>query len=157
MTISESHNIKGKLTILKMDSSDRVVEEVRATNDITLLGRKLVAQLFANNQSIKPVDSILIGTGTKDFDPKDNTLAQPIDDFSITLEDSETQINEGKESYELTLVGTLNAREAKVDGKAITEACLYSNDSKVMYNRVTFAPITKRENFKLKMIWQIIF
>ncbi|NER04056.1 MAG: hypothetical protein F6K17_16265, partial [Okeania sp. SIO3C4] len=68
MTISESHDIKGKLTILKMDSSDRVVEEVRATNDITLLGRKLVAQLFANNQSIKPVDSILIGTGTKDFD-----------------------------------------------------------------------------------------
>ncbi len=154
MTLSENHDLKGKLTILKIDSNNQVLSEFTAHNDITLSGRKLVAQLFAD-KGVKPVDSILLGTGKKEFDAKDEALAEPIDHSGVKIE--KTDITEESERIKLILVGTLQEKEEGLDGTALTEACLYSSGSNVMYNRVQFLPINKTEKFKLTMIWEIIF
>ncbi len=101
MTLSENHDLKGKLTILKIDSNNQILAEATAHNDITLSGRKLVAQLFGD-KGVKPVDSILLGTGTKEFDAKDKALAEPIDHSGIKIE--KTDITEESERIKLNLV-----------------------------------------------------
>ncbi|MEM1167572.1 MAG: hypothetical protein AAGJ08_00380 [Cyanobacteria bacterium P01_H01_bin.35] len=121
MTLSENHDLKGKLTILKIDNNDRVLSEVSTHNDITLSGRKLVAQLFAD-KGVKPVDSILLGTGTKEFDAKDKALSESIDHSGIKIE--KTELKEESERIKLILVGTLPEKEEELDGKTLTEACL---------------------------------
>ena len=41
---------------------------------------------------------------------------------------------------------------------ALTEAGLFNSDTNgVMYNRVVFAPVNKTEDFKLVLVWEIVF
>ncbi len=163
MKLSDSLDLKGKLTIQKISINNKIDNEIVAHNDITLSGRKLVAQLFSSNAQAKPVDQIKLGTGTKEFDAKDNDLAKPIKDnstpskdHSITIETREiTETDDNR--IKLILTGTLKEEDSAVNGKKLREACLYSSDSQVMYNRVQFPPISKTENFKLTLIWEIIF
>ena len=156
MKLSHSLDLKGKLTIIKISSNNKIDDQITAHNDITLSGRRLVAQLFKSDTAAKPVDQIKLGTGTKEFNATDNELAEPIAGHSIEIEKSDIG-DADNNRVKLTLVGTLQENDTEVNDKALTEACLYSSASKVMYNRVQFPPINKTESFKLTLIWEIIF
>lgn len=155
MKLSDSLNLKGKLTIHKVDMNNQTIDKIIANNDITLSGRELVAKLFSPKDEVKPVDQIRLGIGTKDFNLKDNELAEPITEHSIDIEKSDIQKENNR--IKLILTGTLKEDDSKVNGRELTEACLYSSESEVMYNRVQFPAINKTENFKLTLIWEILF
>ena len=156
MKLSDSLDLKGKLTIHKVDINNQTYDEIIANNDITLSGRELVAKLFSPKDEVKPVDQIRLGTGTKDFKAEDNELAEPITEHFINIETSDIKTEENNR-IKLTLTGNLKEDDNKVNGQELTEACLYSSGSKVMYNRVQFPVINKTENFKLTLIWEILF
>lgn len=156
MKLLDNLDLVGKLTIKKIDKDNIADAEIVAHNDITLSGRRLVAQLFnPKDEAMKPVTQIKLGTGNKDFEAMDNDLAQPIEGHAIEIETADIQELEDNR-IKLTLTGTLQENDEKVNGKELTEACLYS-ESEIMYNRVQFPAISKTENFKLTLIWEITF
>ena len=158
MKLSESLELKGKLTIHKIDSQNEICDEIIANNDITLSGRKLVAQLFSPENAAKPVDKIKLGIGKQEeFDANPEDLVDSVGSINIEPIDFQNDIKEENNRIKLTLRGHLEENNVQVNNKPLTEACLYSSVSKVMYNRVEFLPITKTENFKLTLIWEILF
>ena len=56
----------------------------------------------------------------------------------------------------LLVSAVLESEQNEVDGKALTEAGLFTNDG-TMYNHVMFSPINKTKGFKLSLVWEIIF
>ena len=157
MKLSDSLELKGKLTIHKIDSQNEICDEIIAKNDITLSGRKLVAQLFSPENAAKPVDKIKLGIGTQEFDANSKDLVNSVGSINIEPIDFQKDIEQENNRIKLTLRGHLEENNEQVNDKALTEACLYSSKSEVMYNRVQFPAINKTENFKLTLIWEILF
>ena len=61
----------------------------------------------------------------------------------------------GDDRVKLRLIGQLDTDNCNGQLK---EAGLFTqDDSPIMYNRVTFDTITKSEEFKLTLIWEITF
>lgn len=156
MGLSENLDMKGKLTVQKRDKSNQIVEQISANNNIVLSGRDLVAKLFIN-EAIAPISHVAVGTGTTQVDPKTDTnlntelfrkaitKINPTQDLTIT--------SDGKIQVKITV--ELDFNEAN---GSLTEAGLFNaNAGGVMYNRVVFPAINKTNDFKLTLIWEILF
>ncbi len=156
MGLSENLDMKGKLTVQKRDKSNQIVEQISANNNIVLSGRDLVAKLFIN-EKIAPISHIAVGAGTAEVNPKTDTKLNtelfrkaitkidPTQDLTIT--------DGGKIKVKITT--ELDFNEAN---DYLTEAGLFNaNTGGVMYNRVLFPPINKTNDFKLTLIWEILF
>jgi hypothetical protein len=154
--LSENLDMKGKLTVQKRDKSNQIVEQISANNNIVLSGRDLVAKLFIN-EKIAPISHIAVGAGTAEVNPKTDTKLNtelfrkaitkidPTQDLTIT--------DGGKIKVKITT--ELDFNEAN---DYLTEAGLFNaNTGGVMYNRVLFPPINKTNDFKLTLIWEILF
>lgn len=156
MAGSENHNMKGKLTLQKYDKSNQMVEQISEKNNIVLSGRDLVAKLFIN-ENIDPISHVAVGTGTTKVDPKTDTqlnaelFRKPITKINPTQDMTTT--SDGRKKVKITV--ELDFNEA---GGKLTEAGLFNaKDGGVMYNRVVFPAINKTNDFKLTLIWEILF
>jgi hypothetical protein len=136
--------------------SNQIVEQISANNNIVLSGRDLVAKLFINEQ-IAPISHVAVGTGTTKVDPKtDTNLNTELFRKAITKIDPTQNLTttiDGKKKVKITT--ELDFNEAN---GALTEAGLFNaNAGGVMYNRVVFPAINKTNDFKLTLIWEILF
>jgi hypothetical protein len=154
--VSKNLDMKGKLTVQKRDKSNEILEEFSASNNIVLTGRDLVAKLFIN-EGIAPISHVAVGTGKTEVDPKTDTnlntelfrkaikKIDPTQDLTIT--------SDGKIQVKITV--ELDFNEAN---GSLTEAGLFNaNTGGVMYNRAVFPAINKTNDFKLTLIWEILF
>jgi hypothetical protein len=164
MNLSEALDIQGQLTLEKRDPNDQVIEVVKARNSIVLTGRELVAKLFIKEvkDTIKPVSHIAVGTGTTAVNPQDSKLAteifrKAINPIDVGRDLQSVQYN-GSTRKKVMITADLELSEA-IGG--LTEAALFTGgkDDKgaVMYNRVVFPVVSKSNDFKLTLIWEILF
>ncbi len=157
MPIADHMNIQGYVTMQLQDSRQQLVETIRVKNKIVTDGRELVARQFAG-ENIAKVSHLAVGTGglesadqpetvlTNNEELQDEVYRRPIDT---------TEVLPHEDGWKVVLTTTLPAGEANA---ALTEAGLFNGeDTAKMYNRVTFKPINKSENFTLTLKWEIIF
>lgn len=150
-------HIAGRLTLRKMTLDGEVVQEITAHNDITMAGRGLVARLFNKDNNavdVSRVSKIMVGKSPDKFDPKQTALSNKVGETPISkVETSEVLDSTGRSRVLLRLVGELAEDNAN---DALREAGLFTSDG-VMYNRVTFDTVTKSKQFKLTLVWEILF
>lgn len=158
MNTREDLNIAGQLTLRKTTLDGQLVEEITVHNDITTPGRSLVAQLFnRDNAAVKTsrVSKIHVGRSKAAFDPKQNAMVDKVGETPISrIETSEVVDSSGRPRVLLRLIGELGENDCN---DTLQEAGLFTDDNKVMYNRVTFDTVTKSKQFKLTLVWEIMF
>ena len=155
MNLQEALDPRGRLTVQKTDARNSLVETIHVQNSIVLSGRDLIAKLFVK-EAIEPVSHVAVGTGTTPVQAADETLANEVFRKPITpIDPSQHIITTAENKRKVTITADLNFGEAN---DALTEAGLFNAASAgVMYNRVVFPPINKTADFKLTLIWEIIF
>lgn len=155
MNLQDALDPRGQLTVRKMDARDALIETILVHNNIVLSGRDLIAKLFVK-QPIDPVSHVAVGTGNAAIQASDTKLAseifrKPIAPVDPSQHITTTDANKRK----VTITADLDFGEAN---GALTEAGLFNAAAAgVMYNRVVFPPINKTSDFKLTLIWEIIF
>lgn len=153
----EDLNIAGRLTLRKITLDGVLVDETQAHNDITLAGRSLVARLFNKDSAAvntSRVSKIGVGRSQNKFDPKSTALGDKVGETPISrIETSEVVDASGRPRVLLRLVGELGENDCN---DALCEAALFTDDN-VMYNRVSFDTVTKSRQFKLTLVWEIMF
>ena len=159
MNTREDLNIAGQLTLRKTTLDGQLVEEITVHNDITIAGRTLVAQLFnKDNAAINTsrVSKIQVGRSKTAFDPTQNAMVDKVGETPIKSITSGEVVSDssGRSRLLLRLIGELGENDCN---DALQEAGLFTDDGKVMYNRVTFDTVTKSKQFKLTLIWEIMF
>jgi len=156
MNISDTLDMRGRLTLQQRNAAGQILAEIDAHNSIVLSGRDLVAKMFIN-EAIDPISHVAVGTG--------NAAVNPAADTGLQAELFRKAINPIDPSQHLTTTGdnkkkvTITAELDFNEGNgALTEAGLFNAESEgVMYNRVVFPPINKTTDFKLTLIWEVIF
>ena len=158
MSLHESLDIAGRLTLRLRTADGRPVREVIAHNDITVHGRRLVAQLFNPRMAdtgVPRITRICVGSDGKEFDPQDNALGKRVGWTAIDeVEELEATDTGGRPRRMLRMTGELG--EGDGNGE-LREAGLFTDDEQVMYNRVRFPTITKSPEFRLTLVWEITF
>ncbi len=155
MNLQEALDPRGRLTIQKTDARNTLMETIQVHNSIVLSGRDLIAKLFIK-EAIEPVSHVAVGTGsaavqTADAALENEAFRKPISPIDPSLHITTTAANKRK----VTISAELDFAEANA---ALTEAGLFNAAADgVMYNRVVFPPINKTVDFKLTLIWEIIF
>ena len=149
--------MKGRLSLWLHDRRGNLVFETAADNDIVLSGRDLVAKLFAK-VSIDPISHIAVGTGTTPVDPAtDQKLESELFRKAIIPIDPAKDITPVDNKVRVIVSAELDFAEGN---GAITEAAMFNGEdpgSSVMYNRVVFPPVNKTADFKLTLVWEILF
>lgn len=149
--------MKGRLTLHLHDRWGKLVREIAADNDIVMSGRDLVAKLFAN-VSIDPISHIAVGTGATAVDPAvDQKLESELFRKAITPIDAAKDITPVDKKVRVIVSTELDFAEGN---GALTEAAMFNSKdpgASVMYNRVVFPPVNKTVDFKLTLVWEILF
>ena len=157
MKLNEAFDMKGRLTLLLHDLHGELVRKMAADNDIVMTGRDLVAKLFAN-VPIDPISHIAVGTGATAVDPAaDEKLQSELFRKEVTPIDPAKDITPSGNKMRVMVSAELDFAEGN---GALTEAAMFNgNDpgSSVMYNRVVFPPVNKTADFKLTLVWEILF
>jgi hypothetical protein len=151
--------ITGHLTATLHQSSGEIVDIRRVNNSITTEGRQLVRRLYNGDLNltdpVAKVTQMRVGTDSTAFDASQtgllSSLGDPIEIEEYT--DLEHTDEDGTPRKQLLLTATLDEDECNGE---LHEAGLFTADD-VMYNRVTFATITKSDQFKLTLVWKITF
>jgi hypothetical protein len=159
MRVHDDIDMRGRLILQKRNAANEIIEELTAHNTIVLSGRDLVAKQFIN-EPIEPISHVAVGTGSTEVKATDTALAselfrKPINDIDPSVHLTTTSDNKKK----VMITADLDFSEAN---GALTEAGLFnaedaSDPNGVMYNRVVFPPINKTTDFKLTLIWEIVF
>jgi hypothetical protein len=152
MKLNDSIDMKGRLTLKLHDASGNLVKEHAADNAIVMAGRDLVAKLFAGIAT-DPISHIAVGTG--------NTAVDPANDTALKAESARKLITTKNITTDVGKMRITVSAEfgADVIG-ALTEAAIFNSataNSGVMYNRVVFDTINKPAEFKLTLVWEILF
>lgn len=171
MKIADELDMKGRLTIKKFNPDGQLLTEVKADNFIVYTGRDLVAQLFLG-QKIDPVKYIAVGTGNVSVNPVTDKALQtevfrkPIKQIDISKDLTDTPevtitkdgANIQQKNRKVIVSADLDFKEPGDKTFELKEAGLF-NAAKdgVMYNRVVFPVITKTPDFKLTLVWEIVF
>ncbi|MCT7948264.1 hypothetical protein NG798_00460 [Ancylothrix sp. C2] len=171
MIIADAMDMKGRLTIQRFNGEGKLINEVEANNFIVYTGRDLVAKMFLNQQ-IDPIRYLAVGTGANSVNPITDTGLQqevfrkeikPID-LSRDLSDSDEiaiQVDGGvikQKNRKVRVAVDLDFAEPSNQPIVLTEAGLFNAaEGGIMYNRVVFPTISKTSDFKLTLVWEIIF
>ena len=156
MKLNDHIDMKGRLRIRMQNRMGETVLDFKADNDIVLTGRDLVARLFIN-EAIDPISHLAVGTGGTEVNPEeDNTLENELFRKAIMPIDPTEHLTDTEDGKKKVFI---SAELDFTEGNgALTEAGLFNSDaSGVMYNRVVFAPVNKTEDFKLVLVWEIVF
>lgn len=176
MFLSHVHPMKGRLQIQQFDRAGHLVTAIEADNAIVYTGRELVAKLFIQVDNIKPISHIAIGTDETPVDPgKDTALGRqvfrkalrPFEQKDLTDNQVDVTDRDGnpqrQRSSIIRLSADLDFDEPSVKDNGgrpynLKEAGLFNDaEGGVMYNRVVFPGISKTADFKLTLVWEIIF
>lgn len=171
MKMADTMDMKGRLIIQQFNPAGELVDEVKANNFIVYSGRDLVAKMFLN-QKIEPIRYLAIGTGSNPVNPVEDTALQkevfrkevkPLD-LDRDLSDADEipiKVESGtvrQKNRKVRLCVDLDFAEPPNQPLALTEAGLFNSaQGGIMYNRVVFPNITKTADFKLTLVWEIIF
>ncbi len=157
--------MKAKLTLELRDPEGGVVCSRRASNTVMQGGARLIADLFSGAGS--PITHM--GVGTNDQDPDDVLVesltneatgdAEPLKgatEGAIPADAFTTKVITERRVVQVRVRATM-ASDAAVG--LIREAGLLagSGDSAVLYNRVVFAPMDKRDDHELTLFWEVDF
>ncbi|MBI1929541.1 hypothetical protein HYR99_35510 [Candidatus Poribacteria bacterium] len=158
---TENNDMRGTLTLTLTDRQGRVTHEGRYANRIVTSGRKLVAQLFAGHGDIPPTKVTHIAVGTDETGPTDADIALKAERARKPIEgtgDPYSEIDEGGvKRVRVSLTAVFDFEDAKGEAP-LREAGIFTAASEgVMYNRVVFKPVTKTADFKLTLLWDIVF
>lgn len=157
MKIHEEIDMKGRLTLRLQNREGIVVQELAADNDIVMTGRDLVAKLFSK-VTIDPISHIAVGTGATPVNAaSDQKLVTELFRKAITPIDPAKDIRPVKQKVRVVVSTELDFAEGN---GALTEAAIFNGAnaaSSVMYNRVVFPPVSKTSDFKLTLVWEILF
>ena len=156
MKYADQMDLKGRLRLQMRNAAGEIVEAFQASNSIVLSGRDLVAKQFVA-EPIDPISHVGVGTGATPVDPAGDTALEselfrkPIGPIDPTVHLTTTEDDRKK----VVITAELDFNEGN---GALTEAGLFNADSDgVMYNRVVFLPINKTTDFKLTLLWEIVF
>lgn len=155
MKLQDALDMRGRLTVQKRDAESKIIETIQANNSIVLSGRDLVAKLFIS-QPIAPISHVSVGKGSAVVTAADVALESEVFRKAINpIDPSQHVTTTGADKRKVMITAELDFAEAN---DALTEAGLFNAASGgVMYNRVVFPPINKTPDFKLTLIWEIIF
>jgi hypothetical protein len=156
LKVSEYLDMKGRLTLQKRNAANQVLAEIAVNNNIVLSGRDLVAKLFIN-EKIDPISHIAVGTGTDPVNPGADTQLQTqfFRKAIAPVDPTQNLTTTGDGRKKVMITAELDFSEAN---GALTEAGLFNAPTGgVMYNRVVFPAINKTGDFKLTLIWEILF
>lgn len=166
--------MKGRLHIRRFDRHGRLVEGIAADNAIVFSGRQLVARMFYDKDTDR-ISHLAIGTGNKAVQPDQDTnletevFRKKLKDFDVNQDLTEVEIEEPtgekKRRSCIRLSADLdfqepNPKQNNDQPYVLQEAGLFNESGKnkgIMYNRVVFPPISKTPDFKLTLVWEIIF
>ncbi|WP_437569794.1 hypothetical protein [Sorangium sp. So ce542] len=156
--------MKGRLH-LTLRSAEGVTER-RAGNAVMRGGGELIARLFAGKGS--PITHMAVGTsgaeeaetfstaslangGADGVEPLTGgtEVAIPADSFTIDVDPTKRVVWVRLRVTVPGAVGVGTIREAGLVSRA--------GDTAVLYNRVTFAPVTKRSGDELTLFWEVSF
>jgi hypothetical protein len=158
MSLHETLDIAGRLTLRLHAPDGRVAAERVAHNEITRHGRALVARLFNGDHAaaeIPRVSRIGVGSGDRPFDPADNALASRVGSTPVaSIEEVAATDASGRPRTMLRITGELGEKDCNAE---LREAGLFTAGDEVMYNRVVFKPINKSPEFRLTLVWEITF
>jgi hypothetical protein len=155
MKLQDALDMRGRLTVQRRNAANDLVETIQVNNSIVLSGRDLVAKLFIN-EPIDPVSHVAVGTGSTPVAAANSALASEVFRKAINPVDPSQHITTtDNDKRRVMITAELDFAEANA---ALTEAGLFNAATAgVMYNRVVFPPINKTADFKLTLIWEIIF
>ncbi|MET0662491.1 MAG: hypothetical protein ABWZ42_05100 [Ilumatobacteraceae bacterium] len=157
--------MRARLHLRLLDRSGNLVDERHAHNTVMASGAQLIADLFAGTGS--PITHM--GVGTSDSNP---------DDVNVTALTNDTNGDDGPLTGEVvgpipasafvaTVVPERRVVQVRVRGTMpddaaigrIREAGLVSQGEggTVLYNRVVFAPVDKRDDHELTLFWEVDF
>ena len=161
MRIYDQIDMQGKLTYYVYDSDGNEIHQWSSNNHIVLGGRQMVAKMFLG-ESIPGISHLAVGTGNREVDEKaDQTLDNELLRKPIRLLDLAkdiTTLNGGEkepDKIKVTISTEFDFHEAN-DG--LTEAALFNQpNGGIMYNRIVFPVINKTKDFKLSLVWEVIF
>lgn len=157
--------MKARLHLRLTDRRGAVVDERRATNTVVTSGAQLIADLFAGTGA--PITHM--GVGTDDTAPDDVAVTALTNDVNgdddpltgdtlgaIPAEAFTTTVVPERRVVQVRVRGTL-AADAAIG--RIREAGLVSqrDTGTVLYNRVVFAPVDKRDDHELTLFWEVDF
>ena len=158
--------MRGELCLELRDRTGRILAVRQARNAVMRSGARLIADLFAGNG--KPITHM--GVGTSDTPESaafsTQTLANPPEgnaehlaggtETEIPTAAFSTELDETNRVVRVRVRATLPAAAAV---GVVREAGLISRDgaNSVLYNRVTFAPITKGNDHELTLFWVVSF
>lgn len=171
MKMADSLDMKGKLIIQRINPAGQLIDEVKANNFIVYTGRDLVARMFLAEQ-VDPIRYIAIGSGSNPVNPvSDTALQQELYRKEVKPLDLSRDLGDTEEVPVQAESGVVNQKNRKVrfsvdldfaeppnQPAILTEAGLFNAaQGGIMYNRVVFPNITKTGDFKLTLVWEIIF
>lgn len=158
MFINESNDLKGRLHFRLEDRDGRVVEAFSANNSIVFAGRDLVAKRFVG-QAMEPVKTLAVGIDSTAVMGDNAGLGKEIFRKKLREFDAASDLSATPEGRVKLLVST-ELDFAEGNGP-LTEAGLFNSETddptSVMYNRVTFPAVNKTADFKLTLVWEILF
>ena len=159
MSNNEQHNLSGQLTIVLRDVNGRIRETYCINNLITTAGKNLVAQMFTGAVQEKPDLLIAIGSGVSAANVSDTTLEDQRDEIAATTTGPKTVEQDGVEKVVATVTATLPALPEGEEQK-LTEAGIifkFLGGDPVLYNHVTFSPVTRSANLQMTLSWEVTF
>ncbi len=156
---------------LREIASGKLLEDRRAKNTVMQTGAMLVAELFSGRGN--PITHM--GVGTNDGSPDDIALTALRNEAvgespalagelvaPIATDSFQFEVNEVKRLVQVRVRATLpsdaavgNVREAGLISRVVPEGEGQPTD--VLYNRVTFAPIDKKDDHELTLFWEVEF
>jgi len=159
MSNREQHSLSGRLTIVLHDADGQVHEKRQINNLITTAGKNLVAQMFTGAVQEKPDLVIAVGSGVSAAQVTDTTLQQQRDEVKAKTLGPKTVEQDDTERVVATVTATLPELTEGEEQK-LTEAGIifkFLGTDPVLYNHVTFAPVTRSANLQMTLSWEVTF
>jgi len=154
----ERNEMHGALTLCMTNREGRVVHETSHRNRIVTTGRDLVAKLFgAQVPGVPPAAVTHMALGTDGTDPTDadTALRAEIAPRKPVKVEYSRIAEGGVERVRARLTSVFDSGEA--NGPLREAGIFTAATGGVMYNRVKFDTVTKTADFKLTLIWDVVF
>lgn len=165
--MNEMMNMQGRLTLQLTDGEGHIVHRQQRHNRIVTSGRELVAQLFTGVSSgtpPAPVSHMAVGTGNAASADNQTALTaersprKAIAPADVSYSQFEEPVPGGTVRRVRVRLQTVFDFGDANGPEPLREAGIFNAAAAGrMYNRVTFADVTKTNAFKLTLIWEITF
>lgn len=153
----ERQGMKGRLTLVLRDADGREVDRREVDNLITDAGRAFVAGYFTGVLQGAPKLFIAVGTGKKVAGATTNPPAAS--DTALTNQVDRAEATVAVKDNVATVTATLRASGGG-EVQSLEEAGIQielSGQKPVLYNRVTFAVVSKSPNMEMTLSWEVTF